>query len=542
MTKRYSAVVIGGGLGAVAAALALSDLKINTLLLAHDVWLGGQISGQGVPPDEHPWIESLGATRRYSEMRFRLRERYRNGRPLNEFARYNGQLNPGMGRVSRLCGEPRLFAEVFEDMTMPAVAAGVLTILRDVWPVAADVDGDEIRRLTVEFADGRRESFAGDYFIDGSEFGDLIEIAGAESVVGAESREEYGELHAPEGADCKDQQAASWCAALEYCPGEDHRGDAPAGYERWKTHTLPGWPGPLFSWTDVAPDTLEPRFKSLWEFEHNEQGRDEFSLWIYRRMRAAEVYLNPEAVREITLVNWVHIDYTGTPLVGVDRETRERGMAEAREQTLAFIHWLQNDAPRHDGGAGYPELKPAGQVMGTRSGLAREIYVREARRIRALRTVTEGDVGVDMRSSLTPGAEQFSDTVGVGSYRIDLHPSPAGRTYVDLSTWPFQIPLSALIPVRMRNLIPASKNIGTTHITNGCYRLHPVEWNIGEAAGVTAAVCLQANNSPVQAAAGGELLEQIQSLMGGRFGADLVWPLWARETPRLGAEMPGQRS
>ena len=33
------------------------------------------------------------------------------------------------------------------------------------------------------------------------------------------------------------------------------------------------------------------------------------------------------------------------------------------------------------------------------------------------------------------------------------------------------------------NLLPACKNLGVTHITNGCYRLHPVEWNIGEAAG-----------------------------------------------------------
>jgi FAD dependent oxidoreductase len=35
----------------------------------------------------------------------------------------------------------------------------------------------------------------------------------------------------------------------------------------------------------------------------------------------------------------------------------------------------------------------------------------------------------------------------------------------------------------VENLLPACKNIGATHITNGCYRLHPVEWNIGEAAG-----------------------------------------------------------
>jgi hypothetical protein len=71
----------------------------------------------------------------------------------------------------------------------------------------------------------------------------------------------------------------------------------------------------------------------------------------------------------------------------------------------------------------------------------------------------------------------------VGSYRIDLHPTTRQRTYVDISSWPFQIPLGALIPVRVENLLPACKNLGVTHITNGCYRLHPVEWNIGEAAG-----------------------------------------------------------
>ena len=42
--------------------------------------------------------------------------------------------------------------------------------------------------------------------------------------------------------------------------------------------------------------------------------------------------------------------------------------------------------------------------------------------------------------------------------------------------------MGALILVRIRNLLAAAKNIGTTHITNGCFRLHPVEWNTGEAA------------------------------------------------------------
>jgi hypothetical protein len=50
----------------------------------------------------------------------------------------------------------------------------------------------------------------------------------------------------------------------------------------------------------------------------------------------------------------------------------------------------------------------------------------------------------------------------------------------------------------MTNLLPACKNAGVTHITNGCYRLHPVEWNIGEAAGALAAYCLDRDLIPTQ--------------------------------------------
>jgi hypothetical protein len=81
-------------------------------------------------------------------------------------------------------------------------------------------------------------------------------------------------------------------------------------------------------------------------------------------------------------------------------------------------------------------------------------------------------------------------------YRIDLHPSTGGDNYIDVECSPFEIPLGALVPARTTNLIAAAKNIGTTHITNGAYRLHPVEWNIGEAAGELAAFCLSEHLRP----------------------------------------------
>src|SRR5690606_34394800 len=119
-------------------------------------------------------------------------------------------------------------------------------------------------------------------------------------------------------------------------------------------------------------------------------------------------------------------------------------------------------------------------------GLAMAPYIRESRRIQALRTIREQDVSALHR----PGdilAERFEDSVGIGYYRIDLHPSTGGDNYIDVPSLPFRIPLGALIPAEAQNLLPAAKNIGTTHLTNGCYRLHPVEWNIGEAAGLLAA-------------------------------------------------------
>ena len=121
-------------------------------------------------------------------------------------------------------------------------------------------------------------------------------------------------------------------------------------------------------------------------------------------------------------------------------------------------------------------------------------YIRESRRIVARTTVLEHDVSAHFQPG--PRAAPFADSVGIGWYPIDIHRSGAEDVGVSCRTRPFQIPLGALLPERMTNLIAAAKNIGTTHITNGCYRLHPVEWNIGEAAGALAAFALERRLTP----------------------------------------------
>ncbi len=75
----------------------------------------------------------------------------------------------------------------------------------------------------------------------------------------------------------------------------------------------------------------------------------------------------------------------------------------------------------------------------------------------------------------------------------------------------------------MENLLPAAKNIGTTHITNGCYRLHPVEWNIGEAAGAIAAQALLTKQPPRAIRNNPKLLQDFQSQLRDQ-GFELEWP------------------
>ena len=84
------------------------------------------------------------------------------------------------------------------------------------------------------------------------------------------------------------------------------------------------------------------------------------------------------------------------------------------------------------------------------------------------------------------------------------------------------------MPMRVENLLPACKNLGVTHITNGCYRLHPVEWNIGEAAGALAAFCGKRREPPRQVRRDARLLAAFQQQLRAD-GVELEWP---RVTPR----------
>lgn len=525
-------VVVGGGLGGVAAAWAIADAGFNVILTEETDWLGGQLTVQGVPPDDHPWIETVGATRRYRELRSSIRNFYRSSYPLRPESAVLPNLNPGAGGVSGLCHEPRVAAVVIDCLLEQHVQSGRLTVLRGHRIVGAELAPEDVLAAVVleESGSGDTVTASAPYFLDATETGELLPLAGIEHVTGAESSADTGEPLAPEVAQPLNMQAVSWCFAVEHRAGEDHTIDKPERYDYWRNAEPSYWHGPQFGWTAPHPHTGEPRHHTftpnpddeparIWADQSRNSGADE--LWNFRRIRARNHFTPGAYDSDITLVNWPMIDYLDGPIFGEGEALARRHLDGAREMSTAFLYWMQTEAPRADGGAGFPGLRLSPEVMGTSDGFAKGVYVRESRRILAERRVTTADLSVAERGP--NGAISYQDSVGVGAYRIDLHPSTGGDNYIDVPAYPFEVPLGALLPVRVRNVVAAAKNIGTTHITNGCYRLHPVEWNIGESAGALVAHCLRTGVSPHDVRAHRSELEEFQHALD-IHGVQIRWP------------------
>ncbi|MSU73427.1 MAG: FAD-dependent oxidoreductase [Opitutus sp.] len=524
-TLQFDVVIAGAGVGGIAAALALARAGRRVLLTEETDWIGGQFTAQAVPPDEHGWIERFGCTASYRAFREGVRRYYREHYPLLPEHRTNPRLNPGNGWVSPLCHEPRVALAVLESMLAPFVSNGHVQIRREHRVIGVRPDGpDRVAAVVVrDLRSGADEEIRGAFVLDATENGDLLPLAGVEHVTGAEARADTGEPSAPEQAEPRNVQAFSVCFVLEELAGESHIIPRPARYDFWRNYRpalTPPWPGPLLGWAGLNPRTMQVM---RYNFDPHREKPGLFSgLWAFRRIIDRAQFAPGFFRSDVCLVNWPMIDYMEGDLHSATDAERTTRVADARQLSLSMVYWLQTEAPRPDGGVGWPGLRLRGDLLGTADGLAKAPYIRESRRIRALRTIREQDVSAKFRPGDTL-AERYADSVGVGYYRIDLHPSSGGDNYIDVPSLPFRIPLGALIPVRMQNLLPAAKNIGTTHLTNGCYRLHPVEWNIGEAAGELAHFCLARGTTPQDVARSSAAVGELQAALRAR-GFELVWP------------------
>lgn len=294
-------VIIGGGLGGCAAALAASRRGLRVIMTEETDWIGGQLTQQAVPPDENAWIETIGGTRSYLALRTGMRDYYRTQTPLTARARANPRLNPGNCWVSRIGCEPRVALAVLEAMLAPYVASGQLRVLRHHTAVAADVDRDRVQAVRVRHRDSTRDIvLRAPYFADATELGDLLPLTRTEYVTGAESVAQTGEPHAKRTAEPDNVQAFTMCFALEHRSGEHHVIDRPSDYAYWRDLAIP------------AADGMTYRLLS---FDEPANQRIRFDperrtgYWSYRRVVDRDLFV-PQPTddaryrHDVSIVNW----------------------------------------------------------------------------------------------------------------------------------------------------------------------------------------------------------------------------------------------
>ncbi len=195
--------------------------------------------------------------------------------------------------------------------------------------------------------------------------------------------------------------------------------------------------------------------------------------------------------------------------------------------------------------------------MGTMHGLSKYPYIREARRIigrpsfgyadgfeinevdftwidfndpfyrehldeatfQALRREVAGQRAIDAIINNTPPgdipqrrrARIFPDSVGIAQYAIDFHPcmlehppekpgniERPGVRQAHGQAYPTQIPLRAMIPQKIDNMLVTGKGLAMSTIAAAAYRVHSYEWSVGVGAAATVDFALREGVLPYQ--------------------------------------------
>ncbi|MEZ5403380.1 MAG: FAD-dependent oxidoreductase [Bryobacteraceae bacterium] len=504
-------LVAGAGAGGLGAALRAAERGHSVCLTEESSWIGGQITAGGVSAlDENRFIEFAGGARNYYAMREGIRRYYREHYTLSATARASENLNPGTCYVSPLCFEPKVGVAVLDSMLAPHGTKIQLLMRTRIFDL--DMGGGMVRSaLAYRFDTKEIVRIRPRWVLDATELGDLLPMAGVPYVTGSEARADTGEPHAAADANTACVQSFTYPFAIDVRPGENHRGPKPQQYEQFRDGQpfavrlyYPeeyGWRG-WFQYRMFGDDPPVP----------NNMSPGPFFGW--RRLIDSRNFAGPNAPGDLALINWPRQDYHTESILDRTPADEARVLQQAKRLSVAFLHWLQTDLPRDDGkGNGYPELRLRKDVMGTEDGLSKVPYFRESRRIvpRSGRVVEQ-----DIVAEYQPGsrARWFDDSVGTAFYMVDIHPCGANEKGRMMMPRPFQVPMSTLVPQKVSNLLAAGKNIGVTHLTNGAFRLHPVEWNVGEAAATVASLALTGGRFPEPRMVQRELA---------RAGAPLVW-------------------
>ncbi|MEG3870530.1 MULTISPECIES: FAD-dependent oxidoreductase [unclassified Microcoleus] len=447
-------LVVGGGTGGTAAAVQAARRGAKTILVSEFPWLGGMLTSAGVSaPDGN----ELAA--------------FQTGL-WGAFLRELQQRQPGgldWGWVSFFTYDPRIGAEIFADW--------VKCLPNLQWisgQIAHDVLRERSRISGVRFADF---TVSAKITLDATELGDLLALADVGHRWGWEFQAEWGEPSAPAASNALTErysvQAPTWVAIMQD-----------------------------FGKGAVAPEIPAPPVENLDRFIGAWDGYTPEQFLNYGRLPGG-----------LLMINWPirGNDYgEGVDRLIASKASRQEFLQESLWHSQSFARFIQTQlGPRYGLAQNIFPLSTIDNQQNSSllSSFALHPYYRESRRLRGVQTITEQDILpiVGGRVAKLPiNSEGICETIAIGNYANDHHYTSGDIPLQPKSIrwggrWtgtPFTIPYSALIPASTDGLLVCEKNISVSHIANGATRLQPTVMNIGQAAGMAAALCAESGCQP----------------------------------------------
>ena len=497
-------LVLGGGLGGVAAAEAAAADGATVIIVEPTSVLGGQLTSQLVPvPDENQYV---GRAKGASTDRFRaLREDVRALYAAKPGVRKQSANNIGQCWVSSVSGLPSVWSQAIENRLAPFVDNGRLkrTYLRHQLRriVRYSGNGDINYVEIVNLEDGRIHRIAPKMVVDATEDGAAAYLAGCPTRIGQEAASEFGEALAPATHHPEWVQSFTYGFLLrwEMDPQKQKPPVAPpAEYDVFKKqgeYTLD------YVYRGNGIEAYSVPYGVLDAIKHTSIAgtRTYQPFWTYRRLVAASAFTSGKSPQgDIALINWRGNDFHLESFIDKPLDDQVRILNRGRDFAIGFLYWLQTECPRDDGnGKGYPEMQPftnADEPLVDALGVALHPYIRESRRIVALEMLTANHMAGNADNKRW--GTEFDDSIGCAHYAIDIHPS-VNEPHLLQTVVPYHIPLGALIPASgPRNLVAGAKNFGASRLALASARMHPTEWLVGEVAGMLAAMSTRKDVHP----------------------------------------------
>ena len=455
-------LVWGGGTGGVAAALQSARSGARTVLLTPGPWLGGMLSAAGVCcPDGNelsPWQSGLwGALLRA------LAVAEPSGLDHNWVSCFGFRPATAEAVLRRwVAAEPRLHWQANCQL------------------MAVERRGDRIGQVVVEHQ-GELQRYSPELVIDGSDLGDLLALGAADHRLGWEAQEQWDEPSAP---------AAQRLASDSF-------------FQRQLVQSP--------TWVVMAQLRQPKRRASGLPLPAPFAGATE-AFGVERTLCYGRL------PGDLAMLNWPlqgndwHDDlaalFAGTP----QQQQAHRAvlMPRMQQHSLNFAEAL---ADASGGALELAAVFPTGDCRSEEldgpSPLALMPYWREGRRLLGLETVIEQDLlplGPGASRAALPLQDGHCTSIAVGNYANDHH-YPGGdwplaakscRWGGRWSGTPFCIPYGALVSASTVNLLAADKGISVSHMANGATRLQPLVLNMGQAAGLAAALCVQQRCLPAE--------------------------------------------